>query len=444
MPSRRPGSITRRLIIASLCTFPLLLILTGIAIDRAYTTSLLNAEQQRLKLQFFGLLGAMEWQRDNLNMSERLREPRFSQFRSGLYAQITNQQGKILWRSLSAETLELPIAQTPPAPGKEIISDVAVNRQPYFLFQYLAIWEDDNEKEIPLLFSIYLHKAPYLGELRQFRQQLALWLGLVLVLAIGISIAILYWGLRPLRNLANDLSRLERGEQLELSHQYPRELTGVTSNLNQLLQKEKKQRERYRNTLADLAHSLKTPLAVLRAEELDKSAQREQLSRMENIVAYQLQRAVSSGHQPLMAKTPLQPLLEKLLNSLEKVYRGKNIQFHTDLPMPCQLAMDEQDCLELLGNLLDNASKACHDTIIITGRQQDTTYELCIDDDGPGINEDQRQYLLNRGQRGDQYGAGQGLGLAIASDIVSSYEAELHFETAPELGGTRVRLRLPC
>ena len=116
MPSRRPGSITRRLIIASLCTFPLLLILTGIAIARAYTTSLLNAEQQRLKLQFFGLLGAMEWQRDNLNMSERLREPRFSQFRSGLCAQITNQQGKILWRSLSAETLELPIAQTPPAP----------------------------------------------------------------------------------------------------------------------------------------------------------------------------------------------------------------------------------------------------------------------------------------------------------------------------------------
>ena len=104
MWERRGKSITRRLIVASLSLMALLLGATGIAIDRAHTVSLISAEQDQLRLQFFGLLGAIEWQDGTIDMGDRLKDPRFWQFRSGLYAQIRLRNGTPLWQSVSSET----------------------------------------------------------------------------------------------------------------------------------------------------------------------------------------------------------------------------------------------------------------------------------------------------------------------------------------------------
>lgn len=443
MPQKRPGSITRRLLVASLTTFPLLLALTGVAIDRAHTSSLLKAEYDRLRLQFFGLLGGIEWQEGHLVMSERLQESRFTQFRSGLYATIASDTGKPLWRSLSSESLKLPAAEVPQRAGQAIITSVSINNKPHFNYRYLAIWENDNGGETPLLFSIYSDKTTLLGELNRFRQQLAIWLGSVLVFAIVLSAIILYWGLRPLRKLAQDLADLERGDKIALDDAYPRELHGVTENLNQLLEKEQKQRERYRNTLADLAHSLKTPLAVLRAEDLSHHDRREQLQRMENIVAYQLQRAVGTGQHGLLRKVDLAPLLHRLGATLVKVHRDKSIQLTVNVADDLRIAIDEQDSMELFGNLLDNACKACQARVTVSASVSDTRVELAIEDDGPGIPEENRDTLLQRGQRGDQYGAGQGIGLAVVRDIIESYNADISITASATLGGARFVLTLP-
>src|SRR5690554_4994 len=158
MAQRRPGSITRRLLIASLTAFPLLLLLTGIAIDRAHYSSLVKAEHERLKLQFFSLLGAMEWQQGTLEVSERLQEPRFSQFRSGLYARVTQLGAQPLWQSPSADSVQLPTPGPPPGPGQALIDEIMIAGQPHFLYRYLAIWEGHSD-DIPLLFSIYADKT---------------------------------------------------------------------------------------------------------------------------------------------------------------------------------------------------------------------------------------------------------------------------------------------
>lgn len=443
MPRKHPGSITRRLLVASLTTFPLLLALTGVAIDRAHNSSLVKAEYDRLRLQFFGLLGGIEWQEGHLIMSERLQESRFAQFRSGLYGSIASNTGKPLWRSASSESLKLPEAVVPKQAGQAVISSVDINGKPHFHYRYLAIWENENGGETPLLFSIYSDKSTLLAELSQFRQQLAIWLGSVLVFAIILSSGILYWGLRPLRQLAQDLADLERGDKFALDDVYPRELRGVTSNLNQLLEKEQKQRERYRNTLADLAHSLKTPLAVLRSEELGAEDRREQLQRMDNIVSYQLQRAVGIGQHSMLRKVMIAPLLSRLCATLTKVHRDKAIDFQIAVDANTRVAIDEQDGMELFGNLLDNASKACRSTVKIQSRVVGhQLVEICIEDDGSGIAEADRAKLLQRGQRGDQYGAGQGIGLAVVRDIIESYNADIAISTSAELGGAKFVLTL--
>lgn len=441
MPRTRSSSITRRLILASLTLMPVLLGITGVAIDRAHTSSLISAEQEQLRLQFFGLLGAIEWQDGEIEMGDRLKEPRFWQFRSGLYAEIRHRDGSVIWRSVSSDTLNLPIPDNMPRSGRELFGETAINTEAFFTFYYHAIWETEEENEIPLLFSLYSQQSTLLHEQKNFRNQISLWLGLVLLISLFVSALTLYWGLRPLRQLAKDLLRLEQGETLQLNDDYPRELQGITYNLNQLLSKEKKQRERYRNTLADLAHSLKTPLAVLKSGSADSNAANEQIARMDNIINYQLKRAVSGGKQNLSSRTYIKPLIDRLTNSLEKVYRDKSIQFQNQLNVELALTIDEQDAMELFGNLLDNASKACKGKILISATESQHQCHVLIDDDGLGINESQRQTLLQRGFRGDQYGQGQGLGLAIVRDIIDSYEGDISFSQS-SLGGLHVKLTL--
>lgn len=447
MKSARSSSIVRRLLLASVLTLPLFLGITGYSIDQAYSRSLLGAQQSQLQLQFYGILGVMEWTNTQAISVERLREPRFWQFRSGLYAFIHSSNGLLQWQSSSANSMEFlraAYANTPP--GEEVFDSVGFRGENYFRYRYHVIWEDEFGVDFPLVFTLLNSQASFQAEVLSFRKNIALWLGLAGILLLFIQILILRWGLAPMGRLARELRDLESGSRQNLSQQYPRELTGITRNLNRLLEKEHQQRERYRTTLADLAHSLKTPLSVLRLSNSEKPdvVVDEQLSKMEDIISYQLQRAVSTGPRTLGSKTALQPLLKRLLNSLDKVYRDKTLQFQLQCDSAIALAVDEQDLMELLGNLLDNACKAAHSRIAVSAQASaDNTIELCIDDDGPGFPAEKVELLMQRGHRGDQYGGGQGLGLAVVADIAQAYKVELYVDTST-LGGARLRLLLPA
>ncbi len=434
---QRPSSISRRLLTATLLSMPLVLGLTGFAIENAHHASLIQGERDRLQLQFFGILGAMEWRDGGIEMGDRLKEPRFWQFRSGLYAEIQDTTGQDVWRSLSAETLQLPSLPPPGKPGEEEFSEVDLGQEPFFAFRYQAIWETEQGKDVPLTISLYSQQGSFREALAHFRHQLVIWLSLVLLFSLVLFAGILYWGLYPLRHLAKDLLDLERGDSQQLDNRYPKELKSVTRNLNKLLDSEQRQRERYRNTLGDLAHSLKTPIAVLKAEPENIELGRQQLERMENIINYQLNRAVGGSQNLLQRRQALFPVLDSLKNTLLKVYHQKAPTISIDVSESLQVAADKQDLFELFGNLLDNACKACKNqvSVVVEGKA------ICIDDDGPGVSPDQRDSLLDRGRRGDQYGQGQGLGLSIVRDIIDSYGGKITFGDSP-LGGCRVAISL--
>lgn len=447
MKPARPGSIVQRLLLASIVTLPLFLGITGYSIDRAHSRSLVDAQRSQLQLQFYGILGVMEWSNTQAISVERLREPRFWQFRSGLYAFIHSSSGLLQWQSSSANSMEFlrdAYAKTPP--GEEAFDNFSARGEEYFRYNYHVIWEDEYGVDFPLIFTLLSSQETYKAELFSFRKNIALWLGLAGILLLAIQLLVLRWGLAPMGRLARELRDLESGGRQHLSQRYPKELTGITRNLNRLLDKELQQRERYRNTLADLAHSLKTPLSVLRlsSSENPDPVVDEQLNKMENIISYQLQRAVSTGPRTLGSKTALQPVLKRLLNSLDKVYRDKSLQFQLQCDSALSLAVDEQDLMELFGNILDNACKAAQSRVAVSATASEgSNIEICIDDDGPGFPDDKAELLMQRGYRGDQYGSGQGLGLSMVADIILAYEARLEVEKSPQ-DGARLRLILPA
>jgi two-component system sensor histidine kinase PhoQ len=265
---------------------------------------------------------------------------------------------------------------------------------------------------------------------------------------------ILFWGLRPLRALANTIARIESGETESLAGPWPREVQPLTANLQRLLSAERLRRERMRNTLADLAHSLKTPLAVLRGSAPESAdypkVVAEQVSRMDEVVAWQLQRAVG-GEGRLLQRVVLAPLLARLCAGLRKVYAARELDLEVDCAPDCCFRGDERDLYEVLGNVLDNACKHAHRRVRVQARGAGAGgLSVSVEDDGPGVPPAMRRVVLERGVRADSRPRatgqapveGQGLGLAVASDIVGSYGGELGIEEAA-LGGARVIITLP-
>jgi len=220
----------------------------------------------------------------------------------------------------------------------------------------------------------------------------------------------------------------------------------LTQNLNILLQREQHQMQRYRNALDDLAHSLKTPLAVLQGlsekntfTSEDRHTLEEQNQRMSQIVSYQLQKAATLGGDSIHRPIELNPLVEKTVNALQRVYRDKQIELELAEGEGFSVRMDESDLLEVLGNLLDNACKYGHQQVRVSAMREQSALKLVIEDDGEGLPDSQLDTILQRGARLDQSREGQGIGLAVVSDIVAAYEIDLKFSVSA-LGGLRVDL----
>jgi len=259
--------------------------------------------------------------------------------------------------------------------------------------------------------------------------------------------------------MARDLKSIESGAGEELQGLYPRELKSVTDNLNLLIKSERKQQARYRTTLGDLAHSLKTPLAVITgvAEKLSSAKSNglpadtvrqidtveEQLDRMNQIISYQLQRAVQAkGASALARQVKVSSVIERILQALDKVYAAKAMTHTESIDEQAVFFGDERDLMEIMGNILDNAYKYGHGKLQITvevisaGREQ---LSIVVEDDGPGIADDQRQFVLQRGARADTLAQGQGIGLAVVTDIVDSYGGLIDVGNS-RLGGARIQI----
>ena len=443
-------SLNARLLVAGSIVLGAFLGLTGYALDQTYQRSAKQSEEERLLGHVMTLIAAAQVKLDGtIIMPEVLRLNRFRDVVSGVYGIITDDRGVETWKSPSLRENSFPTVQLFNVTESkfDIVQDT--QGQPLFRLSYAVTWDVVNTSNIYTI-SIAQSTETYENEIRRFRQLLVYWLGgvsLVLLTAQGL---ILRWSLSPLRKAAEEIVNIEKGNQVKLEGAYPKELKTLTYNLNALIESNKEHLLRHRNALSDLAHSLKTPLAVLRSAYESKAtpeeihnALTEQVDQMQDIVDYQLQRAATSGRIPLSKPVNVAQVLNKITSSLGKVYIDKAVNCEIDADTEILFYGDESDLFEMLGNLLDNAFKWCKSRIKIKITsiefQSHIALTFYIEDDGPGIDQQLADSVMERGVSSEKK-EGTGIGLAIVKDIIDTYDAALHI-TQSELGGAKFIIR---
>lgn len=452
MATRMVSLQARQLLAASLGLIAFLG-LTGYALDRAFVETASSGLRQRLENMAWSVMGGTELLRSgDIVPPETPQDPRLSRPGSGLYVTILADDFR--WDSESALGRDLPLSEAL-APGEQRF-DGPISTPDGSLYRASVgmAWEISETKEAQLTVHVAEEAGVLDRQVSVFRRTLWGWLGAATLLLLGMQILVLRWSFRPLRRVVADMEQVTAGNAERLGGQYPTELTLLTDTLNEMIDVGREQIERTRNILGDLAHSLKTPLAVMRSElESGASADEmretlgDQVGRMNEIVAYQLSRAVTSGRQTFAAPLPIGPSAEEIVMSLEKVYASKNILCEFDIDGSARFYGEQGDLMELMGNLLENAFKWAHHRVLLSVRTMTIAPNrragllMTIEDDGPGIAPDQVDRLLQRGVRGDERVHGHGIGLAIVQDIVKAYRGELQVDRSRELGGAAFVVR---
>ena len=449
-----PLSIRARLVWGAALVLLAFLAAAGWAVQQAYADSVRAARFARLQTTVYLLMAGAELSdKGSLVMPAAFAEPRLSLPASGLYANIANMDKSEEWQSLSTLGLNPPF-QRRLAAGQWQFETVLPSQAPsdgkvktgraYLAASYAVRWAV-NDRDAPLVFSVLEDKAEFDRELRAFQVTLWLWLGGSGLLLLVAQTLLLRWGLAPLRRMAREILQIEKGAQAKMEGQYPRELAGVTRNLNVLIDQERARQTRYKEALDDLAHSLKTPLAALRASLLTPEdlpgLVAQQVMRMDDIVGHQLGRAGASGAARFAPHLALAPILVRIRETLAKVYVEKSLQFEIICPPDLTWRIDEGDAFEILGNLLDNAAKWGTHKVLAQICIDTDGLHIQISDDGPGFV--QGQPSPQRRVRLDEQVPGHGIGLAVVKDLVASHQGKLTISRA-ELGGARLTIVLPA
>jgi two-component system sensor histidine kinase PhoQ len=465
--ARRALSLHARQLLAASLGLVAFLGLTGIALDEAFRRAAISNVQERLENDAYAYLGEFEFTRNGELIEPpegQAPDARFLQPGSGLYAVA---RGKTLhWNSKSVLGRVLPEPELL-KPGERRfegppLSFVDANGLTHHLyrFSYGLAWEQGEVGQPSTVtrftIAIYEDSEALDRQVGVYRKSLWGYLGLAAMLLLLVQMLVLRWSLQPLRTLERELGRVRRGLADRLSGRHPPELESITDSINGLIESEHKNLDQSRNTLADLAHSLKTPLAVIRSR-LDSGAHEEELrrevgaqvQRMSEIVSYQLSRAARSGHALFSAPISIEPRAEEIVASLEKVYLGKGVFCEFEVDADASFFGEIGDLQELMGNLLENAFKWAKQRVLLTvksepgdGNRRPGVF-MAVEDDGPGIPQELVDRLLQRGVRGDERVQGHGIGLAIVQDIVRAYRGELKVDRSEELGGARFCVHFP-
>lgn len=434
----------------------LLLLGFGLALawlDLAFRDLAERSRREVLEANVVALIAAAEFDATGrLAPPGALAEPRLETPNSGLLAEIRARDGSVRWRSPSSVGVGVRFAPDV-APGERRSREFAAQDGGRWLaFELGVAWEVADGPSRDFVFTAAESLEPYYAQLTRFRVQLlGGFAAFTAVLLLGVF-ASLRHVLKPLRRIEAQIAEIEGGEREQLEGEWPRELEGVAANLNALLRAERDRLRRYRNMLGNLAHSLKTPLSVLRgaaaAEPVDRAGVAEQVDRMRDIVQHQLDRAAATGPGVGVAAVPVAPLLEDLAGALRKVHAGRGLTVDVTAESALRYPMDRGDALELAGNLADNACKWARSRVRLTAASwrepgwRRPGVEFRVEDDGPGIPPAQREHVLGRGVRLDERMPGQGLGLAMVHDVVAAYGGTLELGESA-LGGLAATVRLP-
>lgn len=424
---------------------------TIVVLDTAFREAGEQAREDILDGQLMAILAAAEATDEGvLEMPPDLQEPRFGTIGSGLYAEIRNPGGETIWKSRSALGLDVPFDVTSQDGNRLFLEERLPDGTPLLTLSIAVQYEFPDGELRPYVFKVAESLDSFNAQLARFRQQLFGWFAAVAAIMLLAISALLGRILKPLRDIERQIGEIEEGRRESLAGTFPTELNGVARNMNLLIGNERARSERYKQTLDNLAHSLKTPLAAMRSlvnqGKNGGFARRfnEQIDRMDEIVRYQLRKPAASASGGLLSTVvPVGREVGRVVDGLRKVYHDKQPAIEADVSTGVQFRGDKGDLLEVLGNLLDNACKYCEKRVRIVIRPMSPTgMRLSVTDDGPGIPDSAIEALLQRGTRLDESTPGHGIGLAVVKDIVESYGGAMEIGRSA-LGGAEFTVTLP-
>lgn len=434
-------SLRARQLLAASLILAIFIALCGVGLQRAFRSSAVESEHDRLEGLVFAILAAAEPnQNGNLTIAtERLPEPRLGRPQSRLQAALLDERGALVWGSPSLEDDWSPSATL------DVGQWQFRESQGVFTLSFGLRWLDRHDTPRRYTLEVIENDSALDAQLAIYHRTLWGWLGGAAIALLAVQLLVLTWSLKPLRKMANELSKIERGEQAQIDAEYPLELQPLTNALNSMIQNERNQQARYRHSLGDLAHSLKTPLAVLNGVVEDipdatRTRLAEPLSRIQQITDYQLRKAAMAGRRTLSEPILLNPVVDKISHALAKVYATKSLSIENDIAPGLRLRADEGDLYEMLGNLMDNACKWARTKVVLRIVLRGRHVDLTVDDDGPGFPED-AETLLTRGVRADNHVPGQGIGLAAVHELALAYDGNVKLEKSA-LGGAKVTVSL--
>lgn len=450
------NSLSSRLLISVSVLLLLFFGATIAVLDTAFTEAGEQSRRDILDGHLVALLAAAEPGDDGeLALPARMREPRFGRIGSGLYGELRDMDGVVLWRSRSALGLEIPVGVVPELGNHLFARESFADGTPLLTLSLAVEWEFDAGESKSYVFKVAESLDSFNAQIAGFRRQLFGWFAAV-ALTMLLAFSFLLRGLmKPLRKIETEIGEIEEGSRVSLSNEFPTELTGVARNMNLLIDSERARSDRYRYTLDNLAHSLKTPLAAMRTLLNDRQSEQfgdrfdAQIERMDEIVRYQLRKPAASVTDNFVLKAvPVEQEVTRLIDGLRKVYHDKHPDFDVRIEPGMQFRGDTGDFLELAGNLLDNACKWCDQRVRFTAvpsagaRGIASGMVLTVSDDGPGIPQDAADALLQRGMRLDESTPGHGIGLAVVKDIAHSYGGQLAIAKS-DLGGAEITVSIP-
>lgn len=444
------NSLRLRLVAGGAVAIVMALAIAGVALTLLFERHIARTIAADLDVHLKQLLGGIDIDAESrIVVARPPADPRFSDPLSGLYWQISDDRDQLLRsRSLWDTTLPLPIDD--PAPTEMHQHEIPGPAGGRLLVAERQVSLRIGDRQVPMRVAVAVDLARVSAARTAFATDLVLALGVLgLVLAAATSIQV-GLGLRPLDLLRRGVANIRSGQGRHLTSQVPDEVRPLVDEVNALLDAREQDIARSRHRAADLAHALKTPLAALAADgerlrtkgEIPIANEIEAaVDSMRRHVDRELARARLRGSARLQRiSTPVAQLVRSLIATLSRTAAGARMSYETIIAEDVCAPFDRTDLAEVLGNLLENATRHATARVRIVARDAPAGPEISIEDDGPGIAEELRPAALARGGRLDERAEGTGLGLAIVQDVLDAYGWALQLGVS-ELGGLKVSCR---
>jgi signal transduction histidine kinase len=444
----KPWSLRLRLLTFAALGISLVLGAAGFGFNWLYQRHVEKFVMTELTSHLEQLLAVVNVNKEGkVEVTNDLSDPRFDQAEGGLYWQIdVKDQMSLRSRSLWDQALTVPTPPDDPEEDHAHIMQLPSGRE-MFALEKLIIASSADGIEKKMVVTVGIDRDRITNPVTEFSRAMMMGLAATYLALLASTLAIITFGLRPLQAVKRGIAAMREGQTHLETANLPEEVVPLADEVNALMQSREKQMERARQRASNLAHGLKTPLAVMQAlsNDLRLKGQLQEAdglslnaSQMRDLVDRELTRSrMTDGRNA--HSTALEPILSKVIATMKKAPRGDVILWNVALPQNIHVSVESVDLTELLGNLLDNARKHATEQVRISHDGK----SLTVEDDGHGVSEAQMQSILQRGVRLDEKRPGSGIGLAIVSDLAEVYGLTLDVRKSG-LGGLEISVGMPA